>query len=52
MFPRVVAAEHRSNRAAQPFPSGIAPLDALLGGGLDRGTSTLVMGPAGSGCRR
>ena len=30
-------------RAASP------ELDALLGGGLDRGTSTLLMGPAGSG---
>lgn len=49
VFPRVVAAEHRTGRATEPFPSGIAPLDELLGGGLDRGTSTLVMGPAGSG---
>ena len=29
--------------------SGIEELDAILGGGLDRGTSTLIMGPAGSG---
>jgi circadian clock protein KaiC len=29
--------------------TGIAELDALMGGGLDRGTSTLLMGPAGSG---
>src|SRR5262249_21378352 len=29
--------------------SGVAELDAILGGGLDRGTSTLLMGPAGSG---
>ncbi len=49
VFPRVVAAEHRTGRAAEQFPSGIEPLDKLLGGGLDRGTSTLVMGPAGSG---
>jgi circadian clock protein KaiC len=49
VFPRVVAAEHRTGRAAEPFPSGIEPLDRLLGGGLDRGTSTLVMGPSGSG---
>ena len=30
-------------------PSGIAELDALLGGGLDRGSSTLIVGPAGPG---
>lgn len=49
VFPRVVAAEHRTGRATESFPSGIEALDRLLGGGLDRGTSTLVMGPAGSG---
>jgi circadian clock protein KaiC len=49
VFPRVVAAAHRTGAAAGPFPTGVAPLDALLGGGLDRGTSTLVIGPSGSG---
>jgi circadian clock protein KaiC len=49
VFPRVVAAEHRTGVASAQFPSGVAALDALLGGGLDRGTSTLVMGPSGSG---
>jgi circadian clock protein KaiC len=49
VFPRVVAAEHRTGRVTEPFPSGIEALDKLLGGGLDRGTSTLVMGPSGSG---
>lgn len=49
VFPRVVAAEHRTGRAAEPFPSGLAPLDDLLGGGLDRGTSALVTGPSGAG---
>jgi circadian clock protein KaiC len=49
VFPRLVAAEHRSGRAAEAFPSGDTALDALLGGGLDRGTSTLLMGPSGSG---
>ena len=29
--------------------SGIEELDSLIGGGIDRGTATLVMGPAGSG---
>jgi circadian clock protein KaiC len=30
-------------------PSGLAELDDLLGGGIDTGTSTLLMGPAGCG---
>lgn len=49
VYPRIVAAEHRTGQRTEPFPSGIEALDQLLGGGLDRGTSTLVMGPAGSG---
>jgi circadian clock protein KaiC len=49
VFPRLVAAEHRSNFTEAPLPSGIRELDQLLGGGLDRSTSTLVMGPAGTG---
>ena len=44
LFPRLVAAEHRSDYQPKSFPSGIAELDALLGGGLDRGTSTMFMG--------
>ena len=31
------------------LPSGVRELDQLLGGGVDRGTATLIMGPAGSG---
>ncbi len=49
VFPRIIAAEHRTGRVTEAFPSGIEALDKLLGGGLDRGTSTLVMGPSGSG---
>jgi circadian clock protein KaiC len=49
IFPRLVAAEHRHTLAPSPLSSGIPALDALLGGGLDRGTSTLLMGPAGVG---
>ena len=39
-----IAFRHPSARA-----DGVAALDDMLGGGIDRGTSTLVMGPAGSG---
>jgi circadian clock protein KaiC len=49
VFPRLVAAEHRTDVVADPIPSGIAELDALLGGGIDRATSTLLLGPAGTG---
>ncbi|ACL66471.1 putative circadian clock protein, KaiC [Anaeromyxobacter dehalogenans 2CP-1] len=50
VFPRLVAAEHRAG-ATQPERclTGLEPLDRMLGGGLDRGTSTLVVGPAGAG---
>ncbi|MCK1344488.1 ATPase domain-containing protein [Bradyrhizobium sp. CW11] len=50
LFPRLVAAEYADGQqVAEPILSGIAELDQLLGGGLDRGTSTLLMGPSGSG---
>lgn len=49
IYPRLVAATHRSAHSSAELPSGIAELDALLGGGLDRGTSTVFMGPAGTG---
>lgn len=49
VFPRMVAAEHRQEVAHTAMASGIQELDHLLGGGLDRGTSTLFMGPPGSG---
>jgi circadian clock protein KaiC len=49
VFPRLVAIEHRTTFARERIQSGVTALDALLGGGPDRGTSTLLMGPAGSG---
>lgn len=50
LFPRLIAAEHADGmKAADPLLSRIAELDELLGGGLDRGTNTLLMGPSGSG---
>jgi circadian clock protein KaiC len=50
VYPRLVAAEHRRNgRPLEQVSSGLPALDAMLGGGIDRGTSTLLMGPAGSG---
>jgi circadian clock protein KaiC len=49
VFPRLVAAEHRVPFDPELVRSGVPALDELVGGGLDRGTSTLLMGPAGSG---
>jgi circadian clock protein KaiC len=50
LFPRLIAAEHTADNGSQGvLKSGIAELDALVGGGLDRGTSTLLIGPAGCG---
>jgi circadian clock protein KaiC len=50
VFPRLVAAEHMPTPdKTSILPSGVRELDQLLGGGVDRGTATLVMGPAGSG---
>src|SRR3954469_16005228 len=49
MFPRMIAAEHRADFTHEPVSSGIKELDSLLGGGLDRGTTTLILGQAGTG---
>ncbi len=49
VFPRLIAGEHHREFARENFPSGISGLDALLGGGLGRGTSTMLMGPPGTG---
>lgn len=49
VFPRLVAAEHRNGLAMGRVSSGIPELDALLGGGIDMGSGTLVIGPAGTG---
>ena len=49
VYPRLVAAEHVSEFTDQNLPSGNDALDSLLGGGLPTGTSTLLLGPAGTG---
>lgn len=49
VFPRLVAAEHIVEFADQDVSSGNAQLDDLLCGGLPKGTSTLLVGPAGTG---
>lgn len=49
VFESLVAAEHHAAFSPEALSSDISALDALLGGGLRRGTSTLVIGPSGVG---
>ncbi len=49
VYPRLVAAEYRAMHSSAAMPSGMSALDALLGGGLDGGTSTALIGGAGTG---
>lgn len=49
VFPRLVASEHHAEFPDVDIPSGIDTLDQLLGGGIPAGTSTLLLGPAGTG---
>jgi circadian clock protein KaiC len=49
VFPRLVAADSRGRSNRDLLASGIEQLDALLGGGVERGTSTLITGAAGTG---
>ena len=49
LFPRLVASHIRRAVKVEQITSNLAELDALLGGGLDRGTSVLLMGAAGVG---
>jgi len=49
VYPRIRRAESAGKSTAQHITSNSGPLDALLGGGLARGTSTLITGAAGTG---
>ena len=49
VYPRLVAAEYRARMKSAVLTSGIAAFDKLLGGGIESGSSTLVIGPAGTG---
>jgi circadian clock protein KaiC len=49
VFPRLVAAEHLGKIPLESVSSGIKELDDLFGGGLDRGTTTLILGTVGTG---
>jgi circadian clock protein KaiC len=50
VFPRLVAGHRDSDIYARDKLASASPeLDALLGGGIERGSSVLVLGPAGTG---
>jgi circadian clock protein KaiC len=49
VFPRLTVGDQAEAAERQFIASGVADLDTLLGGGIERGTSTLLVGPPGSG---
>jgi circadian clock protein KaiC len=49
VFPRLVSSEHRKAFRRDVLASGSPELNALLGGGVERGSSVLILGPAGTG---
>lgn len=49
VFPRLIAAEHSNAVIQTKVPSEIPALDDLLGGGIEKGTSTLLVGAPGTG---
>lgn len=49
VYPRLVSAEHRNLAARENLKTASAPLNALLGGGIECGSSTVILGPAGTG---
>lgn len=49
VFPRLVSAEHRTTFSRDLVGSESPAMDSLLGGGVERGSSVLVLGPAGTG---
>jgi circadian clock protein KaiC len=49
IFPRLQASLHHTPFESTMIASGVPNLDRLLGGGLDQGSATLLVGPAGCG---
>jgi len=49
VFPRLISAEHRIPFVREVLPTESDELNALLGGGIERGSSVLILGPAGTG---
>jgi len=49
VFPRLVSAEHRKTFRREVLKSESEELNTLLGGGVESGSSVLILGPAGTG---
>src|SRR5215213_55992 len=49
VYPRLISAEHRTGFERDLLTTDSPKLNALLGGGIERGSSVLVLGPAGTG---
>lgn len=49
VYPRLVASDHKKIVDRTPTSTGLPALDSLLGGGIERGTSSIILGPSGSG---
>ena len=49
VYPRLVSLEHKTHFNREPVRSTLPMLDEMLGGGIDQGSSTVVLGPSGSG---
>lgn len=49
VFPRLISAEHKTSFDRDLMTTDLPEMNALLGGGIERGSSVLVLGPAGTG---
>jgi circadian clock protein KaiC len=49
VYPKLVPGDHERERPRDQLSSGMAELDALLGGGIERGSVTVISGPSGVG---
>lgn len=49
IFPKLIPEAHHRSFDFEPMPSNVDALDALLGGGIERGSVTLISGPSGVG---
>jgi circadian clock protein KaiC len=49
VYPKLVPGDHERDRPRDQLASGIDELDSLLGGGIERGSVTVISGPSGVG---
>ncbi|MDQ2833969.1 MAG: AAA family ATPase [Acidobacteriota bacterium] len=49
VYPRLIAGEHGEDFPHEHLSSNLPALDAMFAGGIERGSSTLILGPAGVG---